>query len=220
MLFYEVVQEFLHGVAPSLFHVSIVFYCIIYSLHCHLHHVMNSLYVSGPCRLWLPPRKGLCLLSHYLQYLHKAWKWSILSKYTLCLYPVNLEDIWDRMREPVGIEHIRNIGLCSWDYERIHLMRAFPKYHLQFTELKHVVSSTFSLRQVGLVLLEWLWQFYCSEEGVFSLSSWVGVACLKAHELLWALKYVGLAYPVFEKWTSYTHFKNLDIFCEDLNFFA
>ena len=63
-------------------------------------------------------------------------------------------------------------------------MRAFPKYHVQFTELKHVVSSTFSLRQVGLVLLEWLWQFYCSEEGVFSLSSWVGVACLKAHELL------------------------------------
>ena len=64
-------------------------------------------------------------------------------------------------------------------------MRAFPKYHLQVTELKRVVvSSTFSLRQVGLVPLEWLWQFYRSEEGVFSLSSWVGVACLNARELL------------------------------------
>ena len=68
-LFHEVIQEFPHRVAPFLFHVSIVFYCIIYSLHHHLHHMMNFLSVSGPVGCGCLQGKG-CVYCHSISSVH------------------------------------------------------------------------------------------------------------------------------------------------------
>lgn len=83
----------------------------------------------------------------------------------------------------MGTEHVRNVGLCVRDYERLHLIRETPTYHPQITELiPAVVSSSFSLRQVGMALLGMIAAILLLKQGVLS---WVpGQGCITEGSLV------------------------------------
>lgn len=121
------------------------------------------------------------------------------------------------MRETMEAEHIRNIGLCIWECERIHLIRGILKYHDQVTELKPVaVSFPLSLRLVGMAILGIIAAILWLRQGVLSWGPCTGIVQLKTHSLHWVLKYVCLVYPMF---FFKGFFKNLETSHKYLNFY-